>query len=902
MALRRLARQLLTRIRRRQFDRDLAEEMRLHLELRTRRNVEHGAAPADAVRDARRRFGGLEQIHEASRDALGWRWLDEIGRTLRASIRVARRRPIFVVSVVATLGIAIGANLAVFTVMDRVVLHPLDVPEPSGLVTAQRTYDVRGVRRQQTYMLWQDAQRLRAVASVDVALSSAAGERGTMRMVVRLSPGDEYQVEGRFVTANYFRVLGVNPALGRDFSASDDLTMAAPSVIVSHAFWRTRLRGASDVPGRTLWINDVAATIVGVAPPSFVGTELEGERPDIYLPVMTASRLATNTGSTALTTDSSGNHLVSPVSPLDRFVLVGRLRHAGLVPARAELLPLLPGNGWDLLPLTATMLPLDARDDLRQFVTLLAFAVALTFLIGCSNLASLLLGRAEERREELAVRAALGASRARLVAELLVESGVMVLAGVGVGWLEAGWILGALSAYVLPGNVAVSALHTELDGRALLVAAISTLIAIVFVAAVPAVRTTQGALFQDLKQRTSSRPAWNGLLVGTQVTACLVLVFGAALFSRSVSNALSIDVGFDPHGLVSAELTMAGRPRPDQAGEMVDRIGALDRLAETIRGLPGVSAATVGPLPLVRGGEVSRNAVGLDGVPVALPAPVDMVFASADYFTTLGQPVLRGRDFASADRAGSQPVAILNEAAARQFSPNRDAVGRELNLQRQHLLVIGVVRDVKLVTLRDSGKAIVYLPRSQNAAYLAGYMSGSGGAFLIVRMARSLQDLRASLAPTAATAGFSLQGLTSLRQKVDDILMPQRLGRLLLTLLGAIALVLTVVGVYGLVSCVVARATKEIGIRMALGARPRDVTVRLLASISWPVTLGLVAGVLIAILGGRLANRFMYGMTGVDLSTLAFAILAVVAGAAAAVIPPARAAIRIDPIVTLRQD
>lgn len=919
MALGRLVRQLTTRMRRRQFDRDLAEEMRLHVELRARRNMERGIEPMAAVCDARRTFGGIAQIHEASRDALGWRWLDDLGRSLRGAGRAIRRRPIFAAAIVTTLALAIGANVAVFTVMDQVVLHPLAVPDPGALVTVQRTYDARGVRRQQTGISWDEAEKLRAIDGESVALSSAVNDRGTRRMPIQTPDGTTVDVDGRFVSGNYFQVFGVAPSLGPGIGAANDTPGAAPVVMLDYRFWRTRFAADPEVLGRALWINGVAATIVGVAPAAFTGATLGVDPPAIYLPLMTASRLANGSD---VQTDRYGRHFTgpaatgggafvpSPVSPLASLNAVGRLSRGHDVARIKQTLAAFSTSGWDVAPLTATMLPVDAQRDVRQFLGLVAVAVGLTFLIGCANVAGLLMARGDERRAELAVRAALGAGRSRLIVDLATEAAVLIGAGAAAAFLVAKAILASLSAYVLPGNIAVSTLPAGFTARAWLVACVSVVLAAGFVALWPAVRSTRGAIVQDVSRRSSVRLGGSRLLVGVQVTMCVVLVFGAALFVRTMSNALSIDVGFDARDLASAELgiSAAVRRNPEAGAAQID---ALDRLADAARAVPGVTAATAGELPLVVSADGSRDALNADGASVPLPAPIDVVYASADYFTTLRQRLVAGRDFTAADRTDSRPVAILNEAAARQGFSGRDSVGHEIALGRTlggqirmdvPRLVVGVVRDARLATLRDSGKPVVYLSRAQNKSYLAGYAAGSGTSSLIVRSTRSLSDLRAALAGPAGAAGFELRGFTSLHDKVDDILMPQRLGRLVLGALGLLALTLTVVGVYGLVSCLVARSTKEIGVRMALGAGGGQIAKGIAVWACRPLLCGLAAGVLLSRLGGHAADRFMYGMTGADLSTLALVILAILVSAAAAAIPPVRSAIRIDPIVTLREE
>jgi predicted permease len=904
-------RRLMMLLRRRRFDRDLADEMQLHLDLRAAREVERGAPPREAARLARRAFGGALGVREQSRDAWGWRWLDEMGRAFRQAVRMLRRRPVFAASAVTTLAIAIGANVAIFGLIDRVVLRPIDVPDPLGLVTIQRTFEARGVRRESTSMTWENAQRVRGMSTLEgVAVSSSSLDRASKRLAVSVDGHDPADpVDGRFISANYFHVLGLRPALGRDFEADDDLPGAPPAVILSHRLWRLRFGADGATIGRTIRINGVPAVVIGVASRTFTGTELGAAPPDLFLPLMTGQRLATSTGSQ---TDGRGRFFSgdvargerSAISPIADLTIIGRVRPHGENQAQAELTSLFGSPAWTVVPLAETMLPFDARTDLRRFLGLLAAAVGLTLLIGCANLASLLLARAEERRMELAIRAALGAGRGRLVQELAVEAGVLAMVGGTAALLVAWWIDRGLSAFVLPGGIAVSSLRSGANLRTLVFAMCATAVAAMVIAIAPTGRAVSGELGLHIKRSGGGSPRFGvtRVLVAVQVTVCVLLVFGAALFVRSLANALATDLGFDAHGLVSASVSLPST-------RTVDGLSATDGLVERVRTLPGISAVSAGPLPLVRGSDRAQNEIRADGVPLDLSEPVDVVYTAAEYFTTLRQPLVRGRDFDARDRTGARPVAIVNEAAARQFWPDHDALDRRLGLPSrvsatagEDFAVVGIVRDVKLKNLRETGRPVVYLARLQHQVYLAGYLAGSGSSFLIVRASGNPAVVSQSLVRVAADAGLSVQAVTTLDRAVNEILMPQRLGRALLMLLGLMALTLTVVGIYGLVSCLVARTMKESGIRIALGANARDIIGPLLSRVVLPVTAGAVIGAVLAWSGGRFADRFMYGMHGSDPTTIAIALATIVGSGVVAALLPTRRALRLNPIETLRTD
>ena len=332
----------------------------------------------------------------------------------------------------------------------------------------------------------------------------------------------------------------------------------------------------------------------------------------------------------------------------------------------------------------------------------------------------------------------------------------------------------------------------------------------------------------------------------------------------------------------------------------------MSRLVDRIRALPDVAAVTMGPLPLVRPSDVVDRAMLVDGALVDLPQPMDVVYAAADYFTTLGLPLVTGRDFGLQDRAGTQPVAIVNEAAARQFWGEGGALGHRIDRAMTRpsggMTVIGVARDTRLRTLKDESRPVLYLPRSQNESYLAGYLAGSGGGFLIVRARRDAASIGPVIGRLARAEGLSVQNVTTLDQRIGEILMPQRLGRALLVLLGLMALALCAVGVYGLLSCVVARQTQEIGIRLALGAARRDVARSVLGHVLVPVAGGLGVGVVLAWWTGRLADRFTYGITGTDAVTIGMALATIVVSSAVAALVPTRRALATNPIETLRVD
>jgi predicted permease len=878
---------------RRRVDEVLRQEMEAHREML----------------DEPARFGNARRLREDAHDAWGWRWLDDLSRDVRFALRTLRRSPGFTIAAVSTLALAIGANLAIFTLIDRVVLHPLAVPDPAHLVTFQRTIQLRAGPRLQLWMTWEDAKDLRTLRTpVSLALSSTSNDRTSRAIALDTGSGDTLSVPGRFVSGNFFRVLGLRPALGRDFVDADDQLTASAVAILSDRGWRTRFAADASIVGRTIHVNNVLVLIVGVLPATFAGIDLGAPPPEIYLPLMTASRLADNGGAQTdgrgrlWTGSGPGSGLVSSISPVVNVMGIARVTAGTTARLQAELSTHGPFANWTVVRVADTMLPFGSWPEIRQFVGLLATAVALTLIIGCANLAGLLLARAEARRTELSVRAALGASRTRLAQQVAVEAALLAAAGGAAAWMLDRGIERALAPFVLPGGIAIGALPETSASRLLAIAAAFVILVAAIIAIAPATLAMSRRLSLDLKRRGggSSRLGLARGLVGVQVAIGVVLTFSASLFIQSLSNALATDVGFQRDGLVSATLAM---PREKQ----MFGSEAIEALAAKIRELPDVSAASVGPLPLVQGSDFTYTDIRADGAPIDTAGPIDVVYASADYFTTLGQPLARGRDFDDRDRANGRLVMIVNDAAARLlWSTGANPLEHHLTIssagRSTDYAVVGVTQDVRLKTLRDTNRPVLYLCRPQHSAFLSGFIAGAGHASLIVRTSRDASATTGSLRATATAEGFSLTDVTTMSQAIDTLVMPQRLGRALLTLLGVTAIVLTVVGMYGLVAAVVARQKKEIGIRMALGAKPRAIVRSVLTKTSVPLLTGIAAGAAFGWWGGHLADRFMYGIRGANPVTMTIAIALVTGAGLAAAWLPTRRALRINPIDTLRVD
>jgi predicted permease len=911
--------------RRGDAEQDLDEELASYPDEARRAHARMGLGVREAERAARLEVGSVEAVKDYTRD-VGWESAaGAVVQDVRDALRRLRRSPAFTIGAMLTLALAVGANLAIFTLIDRVLLHPLDVRDPDQLFVFERTISIRGKSKPYDYTWWANVEALRNMHKVDdVAVITRAADPATRQIIVA-GPDDAAAeaVDGRFVSSNFFRVIGVDMTVGRDFAGWRQDTVTPPVAVLSHAFWRRRFAAAPSAIGQTIAVNGVPTMIVGVAPATFIDVEIGANPPAVFLPVMAGARLAVGPG---YETDGHGgmfspvpgattSMVVSDVSPLVDFVVIARLAAGRQAPAQAELASLVANgvieNGrtaasWHLVPLVDAVLPLDARSTVRQFMVVLGAAVALTLLLGCANLASLLAARVDERHEEIVLRAALGASRARLIRPIVAEAAVIAAAGGLAAVVAAQWIERAFGAFVLPGAVPVSTLPPTSASRVLCWTAPLAVAAAVLIGIAPAARVAWWRLTAAGRRRRPAIGRFDAAraLVGAQAAFSVVLVFAAALFVRTMAAALSMDLGFNAHGLLAVSLSIK-----DHDADVLAGFTRADAFLAAARALPGVVTATAGTVPLVDVPAFPTIAhVAVDGVPMTPPVPIMTMYVADDYFRTLQQPLVQGRTFTDGDGPDAEPVVILSRAAARMFWPHGDAVGHRLAASSipssagKPALVIGVVGDVALRDLRDTAPPVIYRARLQSKWFLAGYFHAGRHTPVVLRTDGDAAAFVPVVTKFARDAGFSLESVRTVGDAVDDLLMPQRLGRALLTLLGALALVLTIVGVYSLVSSVVIRERKEVGVRIALGARPRHVAAAIVARVARPLIAGLAVGLVLAWWGGRFADRFLYGARSHDPMTLAVAAGAIVISGLIASAWPMLRALRIDPIETLRVD
>jgi predicted permease len=705
--------------------------------------------------------------------------------------------------------------------------------------------------------------------------------------------------DARFVSGDYFNVLGVPPAAGRVIGPADDTPNGPVVVVLGYRWWRSRFGGDPSVIGKSVRVNDVPATIIGVAAKDFRGTGLNGAA-KLFVPLSQSPRLRTG-------------YFNSPTMLTTRRMVwlnvIVRLR-PGVTPQQGaaaieaiyrQAQPLKPGaraEPFELQPLRTRALGGDSAPSLTNFVALLGAVVALTLFIGCANLANLLLSRAAARRREIGVRMAIGAGRVRIARQLLIESLVLSAIGGAAGLYVASLGIQLLGRFQLPGGIEVAGLGLELNGPILAFAALITVATGIVFGLAPAWRAMRSdvlATLRDDSRATSARSGLRSALVGIQVALSAVLLIGAGLFLRSLVQALDTPLGFRIEGVATASVNL-GVARYDVARARAFYADAIARA----RQLPGVTAAAwTAVIPSV-GGRLFTTTV--EGYQTRPAEEIRFYYSSvgSEYFEAVGTRLVRGRPFTDADGPSAPQVGIINEAAAKKYWAGRDPLaGGIIGDGKAAVQIVGIAEDTKIDAAGDEAVPFIYLPFTQDEQ--GGTRST---AHLLVRTADGVQRLLAPLGEQlrAIDHGAPVFDVSSLAWRLRGLVMPQRMGTTLFALFGTVAITLAAIGIYGVASYVTKLRTKELGIRVALGADRRRIRALVLRQGSIPVAVGLVTGLAIAAIASRAATAFLRGVPPRDPLTYAAVALLLSAIALVATWIPARRAARLDPIRALRQE
>ena len=808
---------------------------------------------------------------------------------LRYGLRLLVKNPGFTSVAILSLALGIGANTAIFSLVNAVLLRPLPVEKPDELAMVL-TARSEGTNSNFSYAVYSDLrdqndvfQGLMAHSPISVILSDG---RPTER------------VKGEIVTGNYFSLLGVKAALGRTFGPEEDRTLSAsPVVILSHGLWQRQFGGDPGVLGEAISINDHRFTVLGIAPRGFAGQSL-GEVADLWVPMMMQPEIEPgipNINSRGV----SWLYVTGRVKP----GLTLEQANAGLDALFQQLKQVNPRPD----DLHTVLRPgRQGQSELPKAMSgplaLLMGAVGLILLIACANIANLLLARASVRRKEVAVRLALGASRARMVRQLLTESVLLAVVGGIAGLFFAFMTSDLILAYIPTDRAAPVELDVSPDGRVLAFTLLLSLVTGIICGLAPAFQASKPDLVPALKDellavgRGYRRFGLRNLLVISQIAISLVLLIGAGLLLRTIQKLRGQDMGFSARTedvlLLSVEL---GQPKYDETrGQEFYRLAA-DRLGA----LPGVRSASWALVPPVNLGGRRSTVFIRDYHPLQEEGmELNNNVVGLNYFATLGIPMVTGRDFSDQDRVGSPRVVVINETMARRYWPDQDVLGKHLSLNAEQgpfLEIIGVARDGKYRSMREAPRPSFYLPLLQNFSPMMTLHlnTTSEPKALIAAIRREVQALDKDLPVFDAK---------TLSEQLDIAMAQERMTASLSTMLGLLALVLAATGVYGVIAYAVSRRVREIGVRMALGAKPRDVLTQVLSESLIVIFTGIALGLVAASYATPLLASLLYGISATDpITFLSVALMLIVVALIASYVPARRAA-KVDPMVALRYE
>jgi predicted permease len=863
--------------------RDLDEEMRLHVELRAAANRRDGLTGAEAARQARRRFGNSLKLREEARDAWGLMELERVAGDLRHAVRRIVQHPGRTLVVVLTLALGISATTAMFTLVDAMLLRPAPWNKAGRVVWIAGLKDHSANLENLSYpdyLLYRDRA---------TTLSAVAAESGTSMAIGSRQP---QRVLGGLVSGNYFDVLGIGAQVGRTFAPDEDTAPGThPVAVLSDALWTDQFGADPNVVGTRVAINGRPFTIIGVAPRGFTGAAFATNPYQLWLPMAMQGQVMPN--QVSLLTDANQSWLS----------VVGRLR-PGVTVAEADAEARVIARQWNraqvpaeqekrarVLPIRGGLSPGEQR-SLAPMFALVSIVPGLVLLIACANAANVLISYHTGRRREFAMRRAIGASRGRIVRQLLAESLVLALLA-GLAGFGASFVLSAVVMHFgdIPSDV--SALLSP-DGRTLVTATLIALGTVVIFGFAPALTATRLDVLPILKDESTASTAARSparlrrTFVVAQVALSLTLLVTAGLFFQSLARTLRVDPGFNPQGLVSVSFDL------NLQGYTADRRAAfVARFVERASALPEVtSVATADALPL--GGEMHAGIIFSEGA--ASSSRASMASVSARYFETFRLPLVRGRAFSEADIATNAPVAIINETLALSLWPGVDPLGKHVRTAESNepwREVVGVARNAKYLFLTESPVGAYYVPQSAHSA-----------GTLVVRTAGKPRTTLASLTDVARDLDpdLPLFGGQTMEERIRRSVTLRGAVVSLLGVLGALALLLAAIGIYGVAAHSVSMRTREIGIRMSLGARASDVLQMIVRENLLLCLVGVAIGLGISTAGSTMLASYLFGVSAADVTTFIGGALVLCLVSLVASYLPARRAALLEPLLALRRD
>ncbi len=882
-------------LRRSEVERDLDEELRHHIERQIEQNIRLGMNPEEARYAALNCFGGVEQAKERSRDARGVRWIEEMWQDLRFGARMLLRKPGFTLIAIITLALGIGANSAIFSVVNSVLLRELPYREPQRLVMV---WSDRPLQQAQTG--WREfpfaAADFRDLRDQNQSFEQMAAF-GAQPLNITGS-GEPELLGGVCASANLFALLGVEARHGRVFLPEEDQPGNNRVVVLSDGLWQRRFGSDPKIIGQTISLDNEPYTVIGVAPPGFQFPPNDSlpaayqfpREVNFYTPLALTREQWNNRGPAYLTA-------------------IARLKsQTGFEQAQAELVGIAErlarqypeSNRNESVRLVAIQQQVVGK--IQTALLALLSAVGFVLLIACVNVANLLLARAAARQKEMAIRAALGAGRWRMIRQLLTESLLLAVAAGALGLLLAVWSVDLLRT-IVPDNFPRAA-EIGVDARVFGFTLVVSLLTGVIFGLIPALRGSRTDLNEPLKEAGrssggSSRNRLGGLLVVSEVALALLLLAGAGLMLRSFIRLMSVDPGFDPQNVLTVAIGLPqSKYRPPQ------RAAFFQQLLERLRALPGVRS--VGAVfPPLGAGEAGAG-FSIEGRPPAAPGEPRLAaprWVSPDYFKAMKIQLLKGRVFTESDSMDTLPVIIINEAMARQYWPNEDPIGRRVsstddNLWRDKPLwreIVGVVKDVRYTALDTEARAQMYTPFTQVPPFFSGrtlVARTDGDPLSFVAAVRGQVQ--------AIDKDQPISRIHTMEELLARSVSERRFNLLLLATFAGVALLLAAVGIYGVMSYSVEQRRHEIGVRMALGAQPADVLRLLLRQGMKLVAMGVAIGLAAASAMTRLISTLLFSVRATDPVTFgAIALLLTVVALLACYIP-ARRATKVDPMIALR--
>lgn len=874
---------------RRRTARDFHAEIESHLRLEADRLMADGMPPDEAEAVARRTFGNVTMAQERFHEGQRWLWWHQMGQDLRYGLRSLQRNPAFTSAAILTIALGVGANTAVFSFMDAVLLRSLPVTHPNELVFLEMA-GAAGTSGPPSYPCF---VRLRTEASAFSGLTAFSGDE--LRIEI---DGQPEQIMGQAASGNYFDLLGVKPALGRLLRAEDE-QLNPPVAVISERYWRKRFGGDPGVIGKAISYHKQTFTIAGVTPTKFFGLQ-PGSPVDITFPISTERKLMSDSGAfwlqgiiARLKTGIPGATAQAEADAVFQSFRSSSRLPADLITKYFHHLEVQPaGRGMDIL-----------RRRFSKPLYALMGIVGLLLLLATANIANLLLARGISRGREFAIRLAAGAGRARIMRQLLTETLLLFCLGAVPGVLLAGWGVGSIETLFREGRRAIT-LETNLNERVLVFSLIVTLLAGLMAGLLPAwysFRTDPEQAIKEGQARASESRGSARLmhtLVAFQVGLSLVLLVGAVTFVRTLANLRHVDPGFQNEDVLTMSVQL-----PTGYADIKTFLAFWSRALEAVRGLPGVRVAAVSTLTPLSGrdrGTLVR--IGGYDPPTSEDAAIHINQVSEGYFEALGIALLRGRLLTDKDAEWVAPVALINESAARQYFGRRDPIGKSLEFFRNGKYsacqVVGIVRDTKHMNLREASARFAFLPMrqprdvEQRVTLIVAPKMSQGEMALLTPIRKALVKI---------DPGILISDVITLRRQLASTLLTERLLSGVSSVFGVLATILASIGLYGVLSYRIGRQHQAIGIKMALGATPSFIVLSVLRQSNLVVVLGLLAGAPFAFMAARMSDTMLWGVTASDpMLYIACAGLLWLVGIASAYLP-ARRASGIEPAEALRQ-